>query len=481
VACLNITALLASIASAYVCDKLGRRASVRGGAFIYFVAAIIQIFMPNLATLFVGRCIQGIGVGMLSMTVPILQCEIAPGHGRGLFVSIEYFFLNSGYALSAWVGYGFFFKMPSEIAWRGPYIVQAGLAAILFIWTFYLPETPRWLIQHGYREEGLQVLADLHGSGDISDPLIVRQFVDMETTILLENKLGQVTWGELFQFYPRRVMVGVSCQQFAQTNGINALLYFLPENLARAGFTLDRSLLYAGACALIYCAGTIPTMFFIDSWGRRPFLLYGSIGLAASLAAMGGLQFHSDKIPDGPARLPTADGYFAAVCVYLFIFGATWGPGPWLLSAEIFPVRARAKGMALATSTNWLFNFILAFITPPLFAVIGGGFYFILLASCLCGGFMVWKFYPETSGRTLEELGDVFGDGKVDVPIDEKVDGHRVVGREEVREPGPLVDAASGLVASSEATLPVDGVASGQLKVKSLAESETSGKLSKGD
>ena len=93
---------------------------------------------------------------------------------------------------------------------------------------------------------------------------------------------------------------------------------------------------------------------------------------------------------------------------------------------------------------------------------------------------MVWKFYPETSGRTLEELGDVFGDGKVDVPVDEKVDGHRVVGREAVRETGPLLDAARALVASSEVTLPVDGVASGQLQVKSLAGSETSGKLSRG-
>src|SRR5258708_37094505 len=92
---------------------LGRRMSVRIGAIIYFISAFIQIFAPGLATLIVGRSIQGIAVGMLSMTVPILQCEIAPGHSRGLFVSIEYICLNAGYAISAWVGFGFFFALPS--------------------------------------------------------------------------------------------------------------------------------------------------------------------------------------------------------------------------------------------------------------------------------------------------------------------------------------------------------------------------------
>lgn len=397
--------------------------------------------MANLATLFVGRCIQGVGLGILSMTVPILQCEIAPGHSRGLFVSIEYFFLNSGYALSAWIGYGFFLAMPSEISWRGPYIVQACLAAVLFVWTFYMPETPRWLVQHGYKDEGLQVLADLHGNGDISDPMIIKEFVDMETAISIENKLGQVSWRELFKQYPKRVMLGVSVQQFAQTNGVNAILYFLPENLARAGFSVSEALLYSGACAMIYCAGTIPTMFWIDTVGRRKFLLFGSVGLVGACAAMGALQYHADSLPYGKGRLPTADGLFAAVCIYIFVYGASWGPAPWLLSAEVFPVRARAKGMAVAAATNWFFNFILAFIAPPLFAAIHGAFYFILLASCLASAGFVYVACPETSGKTLEELGEVFGDQEA---VDEKVDGYRVVGTEVVLEP-ELVGAAEML------------------------------------
>ncbi|KAG6378894.1 general substrate transporter [Boletus reticuloceps] len=386
VSCLNITAFFASFLAAYICDIMGRRMSVRLGAIMYLIAAFIQIFAPNLGTLIAGRSIQGIGVGILSMTVPILQCEIAPGHARGLFVCIEYICLNLGYALSAWVGYGFFFAMPSEISWRGPYVVQAVLAAILVVWTFILPETPRWLVANGFEEEGLQVLADLHAAGDTRRPNIVATYVEIISAVDYERKMGQATWRQVFRQYTRRSIVGITC------------------------FSISRSLLYAGACALVYCSGTIPAMFLIDKWGRRTILLIGSVVLAASLSIVGGLQYYSNSLPEGPARIPVADGLFFGVCFYLFFFGATWGPGPWLLGAEIFPLRARAKGMSLSTGVNWLFNFIIAFITPPLFEAMNAGYYFLLVGFCIISFFVVWFVYPETAHRTLEELGEVFGD-----------------------------------------------------------------------
>ncbi|KAF9552727.1 general substrate transporter [Agrocybe pediades] len=460
VACLNLTALVASYASAYVCDILGRRMSIRLGGIIYLIASIIQIFMPNLAALVIGRCIQGIGVGMLSMTVPIYQCEIAPGHGRGLFVSIEYLCLNSGYALSAWVGYGFFFAMPSEISWRGPYIIQAVLACILIVWTFFLPESPRWLVKNGFKREGFGALADLHGNGDLYDPIVSESYAAIEGAIFLEESMGQASWGQLFSQYTRRSVVGITCQLFAQFNGINAILYFLPENLTRAGFDISQSLLYSGACALVYCAGTIPTMFLVDSWGRRTFLLLGSAGLVISLAVIGGLQYRVESLPLGSARIGTADGIFAGVCVYLFIFGATWGPIPWLLGAEVFPLRARAKGMALSTSVNWISNFVVAFITPPLFSALEGGYYFILLGFAFISGVFVYFFYPETSGKTLEQLGDVFGDHDIKVkvprPVGDGLEGAE--GGEEtkavVAEPIDVdVQPVPALEAESEITL----------------------------
>ena len=128
--------------------------------------------MPNLTILIVGRCIQ---VGILSVTVPIYQCEIAPGHGRGLFVSIEYLCLNAGYALSTWVGYAFFY-IPHEISWQGPYIIQACLSIALVIWRFFLPETPRWLIKNRFQCQGMLAFADLHARGDIYDLLVTNSY-----------------------------------------------------------------------------------------------------------------------------------------------------------------------------------------------------------------------------------------------------------------------------------------------------------------
>lgn len=285
--------------------------SVRIGALIYLIAAFIQIFAPNLGALIAGRSIQGLGVGMLSMTVPILQCEIAPGHSRGQFISIEYICLNSGYMLSAWVGYGFFFALPSEISWKGPYIIQACLATILFLWTFILPETPRWLLKSGFEREALKTLADLHGTGDTEDHDIQSTFLEIAAAIKYEEALGEAGWRQLFTDYTRRTIMGITCQLFAQFNGINALLYFLPTDLGRAGFSVSRALLFSGVSAIIYCLGTIPTMFLIDRWGRRPFLLTGSFILAACFAAIGGLQYRVDSLPVGPQRLPYANGIFA--------------------------------------------------------------------------------------------------------------------------------------------------------------------------
>ncbi|KAH9942457.1 general substrate transporter [Epithele typhae] len=402
VSSLNITAFIASFFAAYLCDILG--------GIIYFIAAAIQIGAPNLAALICGRALQGVAVGILSMTVPILQCEIAPG--------MPYICLNLGYTLSAWIGFAFFFSLPSETSWRGPYAIQAAFAVLLVMWSFVLPETPRFLIKNGFLDEGRRVLADLHADGNEDDLAVRATFVDIQAAVALEAEQGEASWGQLFRQYRRRTLVGITCQVFAQCNGINAILYFLPSNLTRAGFPIERSLLYAAAAAIVYSSGTLVTMVGIDRIGRRPFLLVGSVLLAGFLAIIGSLQHHVDAIPIGPARIPGANGIFAAVSLYLWTYGATWGPTPWLLGAEIFPMRARAKGMALSNAANWLCNFAVAFATPPLFAALRAGYYFILAGACLLSGAVVFFVYPETAHRTLEDLGEVFADADTDTGDD---------------------------------------------------------------
>ena len=311
VACLNITAFISAFGAAYVCDILGRRMSLRIGGLVYLVSAILQIVAPDLTCLIVGRSLQGVGVGILSMTVPIIQAEIAPGNHRGFFISIEYICLNVGYALSAWVGYAFYFAFPSDISWRGPYIVEAVMAVILVLWSFIIPETPRFLIANGFLDDGLRVLADLHVDGDTNDADVRQTHQEIVDTVSFESEMGTASWSQVFRQYSRRTVIGITCQVFAQFNGINAILYYLPENLLRAGFRVEKALLYAAGSSLLYCVGTVPTMYGIDRIGRRPFLITGSFGLAAALAVVGGLQFYVDSLPTGDVRMPGANGIFA--------------------------------------------------------------------------------------------------------------------------------------------------------------------------
>lgn len=194
VACLQASAALGALIAGRLGDMIGRKKCVRIGAFIYFFSAFIQIFAPGFATFVAGRTIQGLGVGFLSMTVPIIQTEIAAPHRRGLMVGIEYTFLIAGYMLSCWVDYGFNFLLPNAISWQGPFIIQIALSFILLAMSFFLPETPRWLAINGFMNESLQTIADLHSDGDTEAEHVQQVFLEIQEAVTYETNLGKSTW-----------------------------------------------------------------------------------------------------------------------------------------------------------------------------------------------------------------------------------------------------------------------------------------------
>jgi MFS family permease len=178
VSSLQLTAALGALIAGRLGDMIGRKKCVRIGAFIYFFTAFIQMFAPNFATFVAGRTSQGLGVGFLSMTVPIIQTEIAAPHARGLMVGIEYTFLIAGYMLSCWVDYGFNFLLPSDMSWQGPFIIQIALSFLLFAMSFYL-----------------QTIADLHSNGDIEAEHVQHVFLEIQEAVRYEASLGSAGWG----------------------------------------------------------------------------------------------------------------------------------------------------------------------------------------------------------------------------------------------------------------------------------------------
>lgn len=279
---------------------------------------------PDLPILIVGRSIQGLGAGILSTTVPVFQVEIAPAGARGMLVGLEALCMNAGYAAAAWVGYAFYMDARAEHTWRGPFAVQAAISLVLIVWTFFLPESPRWLIQNGFTTEGLWTLADLHAHGDVTDEGVNQTYYAIVDALEMEKeKAGDGGFAALLR-YPRRTLIGLTGRMFAQLNGINAVLHFLPEHLAEAGFRVHRALFFAGCCSLLYSLGTLPAILFIDKLGRRRFLIAGSVALACSLVLVGCLQLYVDHWPRMLAYLGGARGVFIGMGMYLFFFGATY-------------------------------------------------------------------------------------------------------------------------------------------------------------
>ncbi|KAK5045135.1 hypothetical protein LTR84_009468 [Exophiala bonariae] len=404
VACLQASAAVGALIAGRLGDIMGRKRCVRIGAFIYFFSAFIQIFAANFATFVAGRTIQGVGVGFLSMTVPIIQTEIAKPHRRGMMVGIEYTFLIAGYMLSCWVDYGFNFMLPDKMSWQGPFIVQIILSFVLFTMSFFLPETPRWLAKNGFMKEALQTVADLHSNGDTQAKHVQEVFVEIQEAVIYETNLGKSGWLEMFTRYRKRTIVGITVQMFAQLNGINIISFYLPSTLAAAGFDERKSLLFTAANAIPYTAATVVTWWLADRWGRKPLLLLGGIAMAILLAVV--CAFTEAEM----ASQTKANGQYAFVMLYNIVYGFTWGPMPWLLPAECFPLRARSKGMALATTSNWIFNFIIGMVSPDAFAGIGGYFYLVIAGFCLFSAGLSHFYYVETAGITLEEIAVAFGD-----------------------------------------------------------------------
>lgn len=214
VACLQASAAVGALIAGRLGDMIGRKKCVRIGGFIYFFTAFMQMFAPNFAVFVAGRTLQGIGVGFLSMVVPIIQTEIAAPHARGLMVGIEYTFLIGGYMLSCWVDYGFNFLLGTHdgLSWQGPFIIQIFLSFVLLVMSFFLPETPRyerkyhilastnadrssrWLAKQGFLKESLQTVADLHADGNIHDEKAQATFLEIQEAVRYEETLGSCSW-----------------------------------------------------------------------------------------------------------------------------------------------------------------------------------------------------------------------------------------------------------------------------------------------
>src|ERR1039457_3511165 len=367
-------------------DRYGRRGSLRITAVLYLLSALGCAFAFNWYAFVLARFIGGLGIGASSVLGPMYIAEIAPPKQRGLLVGFFQFNIVFGILLAYFSNYEVGTMGFADLEWRWKLGVPAIPAALFLVMLFTIPESPRWLAKRGRMQEAEDVLRSTgdpgyrKGLAEIADSLDARHGAANEP--LFQRK------------YRFPIFLAVSIGMFNQFSGINAVLYYLNDIFAKAGFTKVRSELQAVAVGATNLLFTMVAMSVIDKVGRRRLLLIGSVGTAVALAGVAAIFFagtHQDLL---------------VWCLVGFIafFAFSQGAVIWVYLSEVFPTRVRAKGQSLGSLTHWIMAALLSFLFPLLAASSGGAPFVFFAAMMVVQFLVVLFFYPETKGYSLEEM-----------------------------------------------------------------------------
>lgn len=398
VAILEIGALISSLTLGHVADRLGRCKTTRLGAALFCIGGVLQTVATSFIKLGIGRFISGLGVGYLSGTAPTYMSEIAPSDMRGLLGCAQFTGNVLGYSSSIWIDYGCSY-IENDMSFRIPLALQVLFGFILFLGSFELVESPRWLLEHDHDAEGLVVLADLFAGGEVHSDVAIEEYKAIKESVVMGRLEGELNYIDAIRRYPKRIFVGCTAQMFAQFNGINVISYYAPLVFEEAGWVGREAILMTGCNSVLYLFSTVIPWRLSETWGRKPLLTLGGITMALSLVAISAFT-----------ALQWAYPVVVAVMCFNASFGTSWGPIGWLIGPEVLPNKARASGAALATATNWLCNFIVGEMAPILLEKISWRLYLIHACSCVLSAITVWKLYPETKGLSLEDMDSVFDD-----------------------------------------------------------------------
>ncbi|KFH44619.1 Quinate permease-like protein [Hapsidospora chrysogenum ATCC 11550] len=478
-AILELGAWLGAVLSGFVAEVFSRKYGVLIATAFFVLGVIVQVtsIAGGHEAILAGRFITGMGVGSLSMIVPLYNSECAPPEVRGALVALQQLAITFGIMISFWIDYGTNYiggttvETQSDAAWLVPICVQLGPAVILFVGMLWMPFSPRWLLHHGREEEARTVLANLRDLAPDHE-LIELEFLEIKAQSLFEKRsiaeqfphLREQTAWNIFklQFVAiaglfktkamfKRVIVATVTMFFQQWTAINAVLYYAPQIFGQLGLSSTTvSLLATGVVGVVMFIATIPAVLWIDRVGRKPVLVVGAIGMAAChfiIAVI--LARNIDRFHEQPAA-----GWAAVCMVWLFVvhFGYSWGPCAWIIIAEVWPLSTRPYGVSLGASSNWMNNFIIGQITPDLLTKINYGTYVLFGIITTMGAGFIWFFVPETKRLSLEEMDLIFGsEGTAAADAERMEEINREIGLEAALHRGTGVHSTENVVVDNKA------------------------------
>ena len=367
-------------------DRYGRRDSLRGMAILYLISALGCALAWNWSSLVFFRFIGGLGIGGSSVLGPMYIAEIAPAKWRGRLVGFFQFNIVAGILLAYLSNYLIGRAALGPEDWRWMLGVSGIPALLFFMMLFTIPRSPRWLVQKSRVAEARSVL-QLIGEEDVESEL-----QDIVTSVDVEH--GHATEPLFNRKYRFPVFLAISIGMFNQLSGINAVLYYLNDIFARAGFSAVSADLQSVLIGFTNLVATMLAMSIIDKVGRKTLLLIGSVGCCLSLAGVAAVFLSS-----------THENLLVWLLVgFIGSFAFSQGAVIWVFISEVFPNRVRAKGQSLGSFSHWFMNALVSLSFPILAAKSRGAPFIFFSAMMALQFFVVLFLYPETKGFTLEEM-----------------------------------------------------------------------------
>lgn len=402
-----IGALFTPIAS----DTFGRKLMIIfSTAIIFSIGISLQVGSISLGLLVAGRFVSGLGIGVVSATVPSYQAESAKKNLRGAIISTYQWAITWGLLASCAVAQGTY-SIQSAASYRIPIGLQYVWSFILAIGMCFLPESPRYYVMKDKLHEAAKSLSFLRGV-PVEDSGLLEELVEIKANFDYEEAMGSSSFLDCFissKERPKqslRMLTGIAVQIFQQFSGVNFIFYYGISFLEKSG--VHQSYIISFILYAVNVAFSIPGLFLVEYIGRRKLLIVGGFFMALSnfIIAIVGVSVKTsvaDKI------------MIAFMCSFIASYSATWGGVVWVLSAELYPLGVRAKCSAMCAATNWLANFVCALITPYIINMgvsettsLGPKIYFIWGSLNALGAVMVYFIVYETRGLTLEQIDELY-------------------------------------------------------------------------
>lgn len=392
VSAVTFGALFGALAAGTSADTIGRRWTNIVAGLSFIAGSVFSAIAPNASILVASRVIVGLAIGLSSVAAPMYIAELAPARNRGKLVSLFQLAITVGILLSYIVDR----SLAPEQAWRWMLGLASIPGALLVLGMTVMPESPRWLLKKGSEEAARQVLSRIRPPDEIET-----EIKEIQEDL---KRNPPAPWTELLMPGIREaLLVGVGLAVLQQVTGINTIIYYAPQIFQRAGLDSATTALAATiGIGAINVLSTLIAIWLVDRIGRKPLLLAGLAGMIASLFVLGVAQRFGSTLGLNPNWLaPITVGF---VGLYIVCFAFSLGPVVWLMIAEIFPNRARARAAAISTAANWTANFLVSLSFPVLLALLGGSLSFLYGAMGVAAIVFIVRKVPETKGQSLEEI-----------------------------------------------------------------------------